>query len=49
MKFIFENHLKLVLILLIVTTISNKGLTQVENYEKTGQEWKTDLNKHSFI
>ncbi len=48
MKFILKDSLKLVLILFIVTTVSNKGLTQVQNYEKIGQEWKTDLSKHSI-
>ncbi len=48
MKFILKDSLKLILILLIVTTISNKGLTQVQNYEKIGQEWKTNLNEHSI-
>ncbi|MCF6356426.1 MAG: DUF3179 domain-containing protein [Draconibacterium sp.] len=36
------------MIFLIITTISYKGFTQVQNYEKVGQKWKTDLTIHSI-
>ena len=33
--------------LLINVIISNTGFSQVQNFRRVGQEWKTDLEKHS--
>jgi hypothetical protein len=34
--------------LLFVSIISTLGFSQVQNFEKVGQEWKTDLSNHSI-
>jgi len=42
-------HFRLfILTILAITVFYEIGSTQIKNSEKVGQEWKTDLNKHSI-